>query len=161
MKNLKSFTDVIRSGTEEEIIAFLKEKNIFDPNMFVSSQILWMLKSKETYQKIVALLKERGYYSQEIWEYAFYHEDIHNIQEYLEVKKHKNPSQPTLSIFEYYPYYSTRTHKFLNENKTTIRNVEFKQTYFKFLLDSFVDKNYESSFKLSLAYYLLLQDRID
>ena len=64
-------------------------------------------------------------------------------------------------MFEYYPYYSTRTHKFLNESKTTIRNVEFKQTYFKFLFEGIIRDDMTSSFKLALTYYLLLQDRID
>ena len=62
-KNLKSFTDVIRSGTEEEILSFLREKNIFDMNMFVPAQILWMLKDKKTFDEIIGLMKDRGYYT--------------------------------------------------------------------------------------------------
>ena len=82
-KNLKSFTDVIRSGTEEEILAFLREKNIFDKNMFVPAQVLWMLKDKKTFKEIIELMKNREYYSNEIWQYAFLHSDVEIIQEYL------------------------------------------------------------------------------
>lgn len=31
-----------------------------------------------------------------------------------------------LKVLEYYPYYSSRAHKYENANKTKIRNVEFK-----------------------------------
>ena len=79
-KNLKSFTDVIRSGTEEEILTFLREKNIFDTNMFVPAQILWMLKDKKTFSEIIELMRDRGYYTNEIWQYGFLHEDVQAIQ---------------------------------------------------------------------------------
>lgn len=32
----------------------------------------------------------------------------------------------SLRVFEYYPYYSSRAHKYENANKSKIRNVEFK-----------------------------------
>lgn len=43
-------------------------------------------------------------------------------------------SEFSIPIFEYFPYFSSRTHKFLNESKSTIRNVEFKNTYHKFII---------------------------
>lgn len=63
-------------------------------------------------------------------------------------------------IFEYFPYYSSRTHKFANESKSTIRNVQLKETYSKFLYLSVLKNQFNSSLKLSFVYYLLLQDRI-
>ena len=74
---------MIRSGTEKEIITFLREKNIFDKNMFVPAHILWMLKEKKIFQVIIELMRDRGYYNNEIWQYGFLHEDIKTIQEYL------------------------------------------------------------------------------
>ena len=91
-KNLKSFTDVIRSGTEEEILAFLREKNIFDKNMFVPAQILWMLKDKKMFEEIIKLMRSRGYYTNEIWQYGFLHDEVKIIQEYLSFVKKKNPT---------------------------------------------------------------------
>lgn len=38
-----------------------------------------------------------------------------------------------LTIFEYHPLLSSRAHSFMNEQKSKILNVEFKQTYEKFL----------------------------
>lgn len=64
-------------------------------------------------------------------------------------------------IFEYFPYYSSRAHKFLNENKSTIRNKEFKKTYFSFLFTSLYNNPTSLRSRLVFIYYLLLQDRID
>ncbi len=68
-----------------------------------------------------------------------------------------------LKVFEYYPYYSSRTHKYSNENKSKIRNVEFKETYYKFLFEEIVyfKGAQKANFKLATAYFLLLQDRVD
>ena len=66
----------------------------------------------------------------------------------------------TADVFEYFPYYSTRTHQFANETKSTIRNVQFKETYVKFLATSVVNCKDPSSFSVSFAYYLILQDRL-
>jgi hypothetical protein len=66
-----------------------------------------------------------------------------------------------LPIFEYYPYYSSRVHKFANENKSTIRVKEFRETYSQFLLSTIFDQKIEDQeVKLALIYYLILQDRI-
>lgn len=64
------------------------------------------------------------------------------------------------AIFEYFPYYSSRTHSFMDRKKSTIRNKEFKETYCTFLLTGLLDKVDCPAFKIALVYYLLLQDRI-
>ena len=73
-----------------------------------------------------------------------------------------------LKVFEYFPYYSSRAHKYTNENKSKIRNVQFKQTYFNFLFEEVCyqseakkEGKRSSGFGLALCYYLLLQDRVD
>lgn len=63
-------------------------------------------------------------------------------------------------MFEYFPYYSSRTHQFANENKSTIRNVQFKENYIKFLLHSVISIREKPAFYASYAYYLILQDRL-
>lgn len=66
-----------------------------------------------------------------------------------------------LPIFEYFPYYSSRAHKFLNENKSTIRNKEFQRTYFCFLAASLFGDPTSLRSRIVFIYYLILQDRID
>lgn len=65
-------------------------------------------------------------------------------------------------MFEYFPYYSTRAHKYMNGSKSKIRNVQFKETYYQFLFDQLCYQSEKgANFQLAAAYYLLLQDRID
>ena len=66
-----------------------------------------------------------------------------------------------MPIFEYFPYYSHRAHKFLNENKSTIRNKQFKESYYGFLFNSLYTDPTSATNRIVLAYYLILQDRID
>lgn len=49
----------------------------------------------------------------------------------------------------------------MDENKSTIRNVQFKETYKSFVINSLLEGQSSSTEKTTLAYYLLLQDRID
>lgn len=49
----------------------------------------------------------------------------------------------------------------MNENKSTIRNEQFKKTYFNFLLASLLTEPNSSRSRITFVYYLLLQDRID
>lgn len=66
-----------------------------------------------------------------------------------------------MPIFEYFPYYSSRAHKFLNSNKSTIRNSEFKKSYENFLVVSLVTEPTSARSRVTFIYYLLLQDRIE
>jgi hypothetical protein len=63
----------------------------------------------------------------EIWRFGFLHDNLDTIKEFMAMSKNKNPLSETLEncieIFEYYPYYSSRVHKYSNENKSKIRNV--------------------------------------
>ena len=75
-------------------------------------------------------------------------------------KKASRTFPEQLSVFEYFPYYSSRTHKFQNENKSTIRNTQFKNSYYEFLFSCAVQKT-PKHYVCVLIYYLLLQDRVD
>lgn len=140
INKLESFQDILRSGDHKQVLKFLETKNIFDSNVFNPNLILWMLKDKEFYQNVIDILRERKMFEPNIWNYAFYHWDYQAISEIVS----RNPKGDLLepAVFEYFPYYSTRTHQFANESKSTIRNVQFKESYLKFLVGSIVqDKN--------------------
>lgn len=49
----------------------------------------------------------------------------------------------------------------MDESKSTIRNVQFKDTYNSFVVKSLFSGQSSSIEKTTLAYYLLLQDRIE
>lgn len=56
--------------------------------------------------------------------FGYYHGDLETIAEYEKTENLQNHENvlSNIPIFEYFPYYSSRAHKFLNENKSTIRN---------------------------------------
>ena len=74
------------------------------------------------YEQIVNIFEKRQFFNHNVWNFAWYHMDIPRIRQLASIKR-KADSKP---YFEYFPYFSNRTHQFANETKSTIRNVEFK-----------------------------------
>lgn len=81
INKLESFNDILRSGSHQEIINFIRTKNIFDRNVFTPESILWILKDKDFYTQVIDCLKERKFYSRHIWNFAFHHSDLPTIRE--------------------------------------------------------------------------------
>ena len=161
-KKMDSFDDVMRSGDQQAILKYVEEKNIFDDNIFDPYSVLWMLRDKEFFTKLVGILRARKFYERKIWMFGLLHRDIKVIKEFLKLESNFfRKIERKLPIFEYHPYYSNRVHKFLNENKSTIKNAQFKNNYYGLLMIALLNNNFSASFKLALVYYLLLQDRID
>lgn len=75
-----------------------------------------MLKDKEFYFKVIELLRNRKFYLTEIWMFGFFHSDVKAINEVTNAESIETPERllTNLPIFEYFPYYSARAHKFLN-----------------------------------------------
>jgi hypothetical protein len=161
---MDTLENVMKSGNKQSILQYIETKNIFDYKMFDPNFILWMLKDKEFYLQVLAILRKRNYYLNEIWAFGYFHSDLQAIKEQIEVLSFDElvyfRELAELQTFEYFPYYSTRVHKFLNENKSTIRNEQFKKSYFCFLFASLFNEPTSARARISFAYYLLLQDRI-
>ena len=161
INKLESFSDIMRSGSKKEILEYISKRNIYDPNVFSAYSILWLIKDdKAFFSEVTAILRNRNFYDNNVWSYGILHRDYTAVFEYLEFNRNDLHSFP-VPIFEYFPYYSSRCHKFIDDSKSTIRNVQFKQTYQTFLFSALVEQCYNSSEKLAFAYYLLLQDRIE
>ena len=162
INTLESLDNILRSGSDEDILNFIKTRNIFDYNIFDFGLILWKLKDKAFYEKVVEILKERQYYHPIVWSFSLYHKEFDLVKEYVENNATQlDDSTLGLPIFEYYPYYSRRAHKFADENKSTIRVKEFRENYAKFLFNGiFNNSTKEPYFVLTHIYYLILQDRI-
>jgi hypothetical protein len=119
-----------------------------------------MLKDKAFYEQLVGLLKGRRYIDANVWSFGLMHDDTIAAAEYIKLQ---NPHiQVDPQIFEYFPLSSNRAHRFMKEDKSTILNREFKETYRDFLvaltINGFAERSQKNS--LALAYYLILQDRI-
>lgn len=86
-----------------------------------------------------------------------------SLAEYFdELSQFRKSQYETFKILEYYPLSSKRAHKHLKGEKNQITNQDFKQTYERFLIYSFLQNNPDSTtFNLVFTYYLILQDRIE
>ena len=161
-KKMESFDDVMRSGDKEAILKYVEGKNIFDGNIFDPYSVLWMLRDKDFFKRLVGVLRGRKFYERKIWMFGMVHRDMESIKEFLQLEGNWfRKVERKLPIFEYHPYYSNRVHKFLNENKSTIKNAQFKNNYYGLLMVGLLNDNFSTAFKLALVYYLLLQDRVD
>ena len=144
--------------------------------------ILYLLKNDKTfYNQLINILRNRGYYHQNVWSFSFHHKNEKGIKEFL---KNNNAIKTDLGYdfksslysyseinnaknnphLEYSPLYNARKHPFGNKNdknETNIVNKEFNETYRKFIIDLLSLRELSIKEKLQLTYYLILQDRMD
>ncbi len=106
---------------------YIEKRNIFDQKIFTPFTVYWMFKEKEFYEEAIKVLRRRNFFDSQIWSFGIYHKDQRAILEYIESTRQQNSLKlADVPIFEYFPYFSRRTHKFMDENKSTIRNIQFK-----------------------------------
>jgi hypothetical protein len=130
---------------------------------------------------LISALRDRGYYSNKVWSFSFYHKDEEGIKEYLcnnndlindlgydyKSSLYSYSDIVDASIrphLEYSPLYNARKHPFGNRgksNESSIANQEFKETYNKFIIDLLSLRELTIKEKLQLIYYLILQDRME
>ena len=48
--SMETFEDVLKSGSKENILEYVRTKNIFDSKIFKANSILWMMKDKEFFK---------------------------------------------------------------------------------------------------------------
>jgi len=159
--------------------------NYFNNDIFNDvdiNNILYLLKNdKDFYNKLISILRKRGYYHNNVWSFGFHYKDEKAIKEYLKTKSNlKNDlgydfksslysySDSDDAKFhphlEYNPLYNARKHPFGNKNdknETNIVNREFNETYRKFIVDLLFVQKIKIKDKLQLVYYLILQDRME
>ena len=85
-----TFADIIQSSTRnEEVLEFLKTKNLVKGEMGFSFYLmLWMLRDKAYFKKVIEVLRERLIWDQQVWAYSFFHRDDEvACREYLQTSK--------------------------------------------------------------------------
>lgn len=78
-----SITDIIKQRKFKELYKFMEEKNLLDRKIFLMEDILWLLSDKQHYQTIINILKQQGHYTPDVWQYAFVHEDLPSVIEWM------------------------------------------------------------------------------
>jgi len=155
------------------------ENDIFNDEDITN--VLYLMKDKDFYSKFISILRNRGYYHNIIWGFGFHHKDEQTIKEFLstvnslkqdlgydfESKLYSYSDiddAKTHPHLEYNPLYNARKHPFGNKNEkseTSIANKQLKETYTKFIIDLLPLRQLRIKERLQLAYYLILQDRMD
>lgn len=170
---MENFQDILQKGSVQDIIKFCESKNILNPEIFKFESIYWMLQKQDFYQLFISLLRSKGIFQETVWQHAFLHADLPAVIEYLQSKtglrlllnyQIKHLATPHIQVddfllLEYHPLLSNRVHNFMNK-KSTILNIQFKQTYTNFLNYLLEVPTLHMHHYMVWCYYLILQERI-
>ena len=77
-KNVKSIQSILKTGSNADILEFLRTKNIFNPEVFSLGHlngILHLMKDKNFFTQCCKIFDDRAYYQPEWMNFAFYHCD--------------------------------------------------------------------------------------
>lgn len=173
-KNLDNIADILTSGNFDDILNFLKTKNLFNDLVFNFEHIYWLLKNKSLHTQIINVLRERGAFDSTVWSYSILHGDLHifrellshdskarlvNIYSEIEYLKNSIVEIENFDLREYYPLVNPRAHA-VNNNKANILNKSFEQRYTKFLNYLFQKGSVSLEDRIVLTNYLICQERI-
>ena len=172
---ITSIDDVLNQGNKKEILDFINKKDVIKEEDL--EKIYWMLKDKDFYDKLIAILKNKYIFNGSIWEYSSENEDLDSLQEYilsnknkeilksighefdlLFIKLDKTNNAHILNHLDYHPILKNRIFK-LPKSKSilTTQLRDTYQEYVSFLITKEKISDYEY---MRLCYYLILQQRI-
>ena len=81
----ETFSDYIQSGDFPKICEFLETSNLIDGEKgFNFNNILWLLKDKQNFDKIIDILRNRLIFDYNIWSYGFLHKNSQVIKEFIQ-----------------------------------------------------------------------------
>ncbi len=167
------FYELADDGDAEKLLEFLRTKSLFDDNHDLY-YILWRLKDKAFYDRVIAILNDRLYFDEEVFSFAFYHRDQANIRRYLENSSTVQAVGPWLdSPFlqvtaardlnwfdqEFDPFINNRAHRLGMQDQLPL---DLAKTHYIGLLNILCHKTELSADdQLQLCYFLLLQNRTE
>ena len=135
-----------------------------------------MLKKKAFYTKLMEILRKRRYFNEQIWNWAFEHDDIQGMRERLELVYRSQPeifgycldtslvkvgkAQSNYRHLDYYPLVNARAHAIGQGKEYWALNENFRRTYDTFLQVLFAQKKLSAPDKMQLVQYMQLQGHI-
>ena len=179
---VETFDDLLSAGSNQDVLDYLKNENLnATKKNFKFSSLLYLLKDKDFFTETIKILKERAIVNEQVWQYAFYHKDdkdlmaeclrlspwnyfqelgTHFTSKLVTINQHNCAGGFTKHL-EYHPMVNNRVHRIGKEGTNQILNPTFSDTYDDFLA-SVVQKPgpLSTEDKMTLVYYLQLQDRI-
>jgi hypothetical protein len=174
--NKENFLDILSANKNEDILSFIKSKNILDPATGYSHRLIyWKLSEQPFFVQLIDILRAKLIYDDRVWQYSFNHRHEKGIAEWLNnsvpFKKRMGYyiSSPLIQItpsgigyrhLDYFPLINARAHKLGEGDKAAILNSNLKETY-RVLIEYLFEKPTISSVDyLNLCFYLLLQSKI-
>ncbi|MBT7302623.1 MAG: hypothetical protein HN849_24050, partial [Victivallales bacterium] len=166
-----SWDYVSQYGSEDQVIAFLTANNI---NRLDLGLIAFRMKSQAFFGRTIPLLRARHVFHPVLWSYSALHNDPAVIREYLPHTRLADQCgmvfrSPLLTVEpvpraryqhkEYWPLVNARAHRV--GGRPRILNRQFHGQYISYLTTLAYRPTLKDEENLTLAMYLLLQDRVD
>jgi hypothetical protein len=167
-----SWEYVSQNGTNEEVLAMLGRENVHALEL---DKIAFRMRDRGFFEAVVHLLAERHTYNQTLWSYAIFHNLAPAAQQFLLHADQIGAEcggpihSPLLTIdpvarhlyehLEYRPLANARAHS-LGQRRQIV-NGRLLEQYQRFLKLLSYHPQLNEDDKLAVAYYLLLQDRIE
>ncbi len=170
--DLASWQHVSQEGTEDQVLEFLRTRNL---QAVPLERAAWRLRDKAFFERVHTILRERHVFNSVVWSYGVLHDVLPAARELL---RHSNDfvarcgaalvttlltidpvERRVYEHLEYSPLVNARTHRLGKER--TILNDRFREQYAKLLTILSYHPTLDASDLLGVTYYLLLQDRVD
>ena len=167
----ESWDYVSQNGSSEDVLSYLKEYNL---NRTTLDKIAFRMDDEKYFQQVTQLLQKRHVYNHTLWSYGIKHNSLPEVNQYLQ---HSNNfvnqcgmyiDSPALTIdpvvrrsyqhMDYRPLVNARAHQ-LGRTRQILNN-RFHQQYHRLLKVLSYRRELNAEDKMSLTYYMLLQDRI-
>jgi hypothetical protein len=168
----ESWDYISQNGTDEQVVEYMNANNIDRINL---DRIAWRMKNAPIFKNIIALLTRRHVYNGTLWSYGIVHNDAAAIREYLthnddfvnqsglwlesKLLNIDPVARNTYQHLEYSPLVNARAHRLGKEHK--ILNDRFWEQYVRLLNVVKYKSALDDTDRLAVAYYMLLQDRIE
>lgn len=168
--NHLSWEYIANQGTLESILEYLSKNNLYRVDFY---HLYHRYTDKKVWDKVIELLKKLKFYESITWSFSIHHKNFVYLKDYLSEQIHslsmKSIDAPSIYVdpfennfikfLEYSPLVNSRTHQIGDERK--ILNNKLSNQYYEFCSLLSLKLNPSDTELLSLAYYLLLQDRFD
>jgi hypothetical protein len=167
-----SWEYVSQNGTNEEVLGMLSRENVQALDL---EKIAFRMKDRAFFEAVLQVLRERHSFNTTLWSYALYHNVPAAARQYLLynqqiVAECGGPIRSTLlnidpvarheyEHLEYKPLVNARAHSLGKQRQ--IVNEKVLEQYHRFLKLLSYRTHLNDDEKLAVAYYLLLQDRVE
>ncbi len=167
----ESWDYISQHGTEEQVLAFLENNNVESIDL---ARIAWRMRDATFFGSVVELLEARFAYDGTLWSYSLMHNHLPTIRQYLRhqdafVRQCGSYLESTLlvidpverrawELLEYDPLVNARAHQ-LGAQRKIVNPAVYRQ--YMGLLDILAHKpGFDANDRMTIVYYLLLQDRV-